>query len=335
MAKRWVAGALVATIVLAGCSGSGGSDSADETTTTKAAETTTSTTAVDLSAVGGDYQDAIEVVDGAIDDEVETRDAFAAENDLDGSIDSTRDVRNDLYDFDGAVRKLDLPADQQSAANDVLTETGRYIEVLDGFQEVTDIDGYNAQLGDEADARIAWYEAVNALADDLEVDGVENDVDDSTSVSDTTTTETADEEVQAGDTVETSTVSIEVPEGFVATASSTIEMTGDDGATVGIYSVDPDSGTTLEDVAETSADGTAEKNDYELIGGHEEMTVGDYDALGYAFDDGDGNTIVDIYFEAEDSAGGQWHLVSVEAPKGSIDQVMESVEAVLDTVVVS
>ncbi|MGN6696492.1 MAG: hypothetical protein ACTHN0_20095 [Aquihabitans sp.] len=334
MAKRWVAGALVATFVLAGCSGSGGSDSADETTTTKAAETTTSTTEVDLSEVGADYQDAIEEVDGAIDDEVETRDAFAAENDLDGGIDSTRDVRNDLYDFDGAVRKLDLPDDQKSAANDVLTETGRYIEVLDGYQEVTDIDGYNAQLDDEADARVAWYEAVNALADELEVDGVENDIDDS-SGSDTTTTEPSDEEVQAGDTVETSTVSMEVPEGFVATASSTIEMTGDDGATVGVYSVYPDSGTTLEDVAEASADGTAEKNDYELIGGHEEMTVGDYDALGYAFDDGEGNPIVDIYFEAEDSAGGQWHLVSIEAPEGSIDQVMESVEAVLDTVVVS
>jgi hypothetical protein len=334
MAKRWMAAAIVATFVLAGCSSSG-SDGADKTTTTKAeAESTTSTTAVDLSEVGADYQDAIEEADGAIDDEIAARDAFAAENDLDGGIDSTRDVRNDLFDFDAAMRKLDLPDDQQSAANDVLTETGRYIEVLDGYQELTDIDGYNAQLDDEAEVRVAWYEAVNALADQLEVDGIDNDLD-SSSEGSTTTTEPADEEVQAGDTVETSTVSIEVPEGFVATASSTIEMTGDDGATVGIYTVYPDSGTTLEDVAEASADGTADKNDYELIGGHEEMTVGDYDALGYAFDDGDGNTIVDIYFEAEDATGNKWHLVSIEAPEKSIDQVMESVEAVLDTVVVS
>jgi len=335
MTKRWMAGALVTTVLLAGCGGGSGSEGADDPTTTKApaAESTTTTTEVDLSEAAGDFQTAAEAADEAIADEIETRDGYAADNDLDGGIDSTRDLRNDLFDFDAEVREIEVPADQQAGVNDVLTETGRYIEVLDGYQEITDVDGYNAQLDDEAEARVAWYEAVNALADDLDADGIENEIDGGAST--TEPADDSDEEVAAGDTLETSTASMEVPEGFSGPATFPIRLTNEDGATVGISNVFDDEATTLEEVAASSAEGAADKNGYEVIGSHEEMTVGEYDALGWAFDDGDGTTIVDIYFEAEDSAGGQWHVVTVEASEDDIDQVMEAVEAVLDTVVIS
>ena len=335
MAKRWMVGALVTTVLLAGCGGSGGGSEASDapTTTTKAeAAATTTTTEVDLSEVGDEYQALIEKADGAIDDEIVTRDDFASQNDLSGGIDSTRDLRNELFDFDAAVRKLDVPEDQAGAVNDVLTETGSYIAVLDDYLGITEIADYNTQLDDEADARTAWYEAVNALADELEVDGIDNEVD---GAGDTTTTTSTDDEVEAGDTVETTTASMEVPEGFTATAAASIQMTDEDGATIGLYGLYPDEADSLSQVAKTSAEGAAEKNGYEIVGGPEDLEVGDYDAIGYAYDDGDGNSIVDIFFEAEDSAGSNWHLISVEAPEKDMDGVMAALEAVLDTVVIS
>lgn len=335
MTTRWMAGAVVAAVVLAGCGGSGGgSDAGDATTTTKAtAASTTSTTEADLSEVGEEYQSLVEDADGAIDDEIAVRDEFAAQNDLSGGVDSTRDLRNELFDFDAAVRKLDVPEDQAGAVNDVLTETGSYIAVLDDYLDITEISEYNTQLDDEADARGAWYEAVNALADALGVAGVENEVDGSGTGS--TTTTTAEEAVEAGDTVETSTASMEVPEGFTATAAATIQMTDGDGATIGLFNVYPDDADSLAEVAKASAEGAAEKNGYEIIGGPEDIEVGDDDAVGYAYDDGDGNSIVDIFFEGKDATGAEWHVISVEAPEKDIDAVMEALEAVLDTVVIS
>ena len=339
MAKRWMAGALVAAAVLSGCSSDGGSDGAKDekktTTTAEPAPEATTTTEVDLGEVGEAYQDEVETADDAIHDELEVRDGFAAENDLDGAIDSSKDLRNELFEFDEAVRELEVPDDQASGVNEVLTETGRYIEALDGYVEVSDIAGYNEQLDAEADARIGWYVAVNELAEDLDVDGAENDIDAASESPSTDDTDDTDEEVPAGETIGTGTASMEVPEGFTATAAAVIEMTSEDGATLGLYNVYQDSADTLEEAAEASSSGAAEKNGYEVIGGPEEMEVGEYPALGYAMDDGEGNTLVDIYFEAEDAAGVQWHVISVVAPEDDIDAVMESVEAVLDTVVIS
>lgn len=333
MGKRAIAGAVMAAVVLAGCGGSGGSSSDEPAKTTTTAEATTTTTAVDTAAASEDYQDALEDVDAAIDDEIVVRDDFAAENDLDGAIDSSKDLRNALFDFDAVVREIEVPKDQQSAVNEVLTETGSYIEVLDDYLEVTDIPGYNDQLEAEAEARGAWYEAANALADDLEADGVDNEVDEGASAS--SDEPVGDEEVPAGEVVATSTASIEVPEGFTGTGVSTIELTGPNGVTAGLYSVFPESGTTIDEVAADSANGAAEKNDLEITAGPRNVALGDYTAVGYAFEAADGISILDFYFEAEDSAGNQWHVLTIEGPDSEIQDATSALQAVFPTLQIS
>ena len=332
MGKRWIAGVVAATWFLAACGASGGSD-ADPTTTTKPKIAATTTTEDPTAEVGADFQELAEQANEAMTQEATARDQFAADNDLQGAIDSTRDLRNELYDFDAAVRDLDVPKANASAANDVLTENGRYIEVLDGFLEVEDIPAYNDQLSKESEVRTAWLDAVNALADDLGTDGIESTVGgDGSSDDETTTTVAEEEQVQAGDTVSDGSLSIEVPKGFTATASSVITMEDDKGSTIGIYSVYPESATKLADVAKDSAEGAAEKNDYEIVGGPEDLEVGDFKAIGYSSKAPDGTMIVDVYFDTEVDADNRFRVISVEVSEGNIDDVMSAVEAVAPTV---
>lgn len=333
MGKRWIAGVVAATWFVTACGGSGGSD-ADPTTTTKPKAAETTTTVDDAAEVGADFQALAEDANDAIDEEAGARDEFAADNDLEGAIDSTRDLRNDLYDFDSGVRDLEVPEADASAVNDVLTETGRYIEVLDGFLEVEDIPAYNDQLDQEAEVRDAWVEAVNALAEDLGTDGIESTVgDDGSSDDDTTTTEPADEEVQAGDTISDGSLSIEVPEGFTATATSVIEMEHESGATAGIYTVFPDDGVdTLEDVAKASAEGAADKNGFTIDAGPEELEVGDLDAIGYSLSDDDGMQYISIYFDTEVDDTTRWRVISVDVSEDDVEDVMSAIEAAAPTV---
>jgi hypothetical protein len=329
MSKRWIAGVVAATWFVAACGGSGGKG-ADPTTTTKpkAAETTTT---VDTSKqVGEDFQALAEDANDAIQEEATARDDFAAENDLDGAIESTRDLRNDLFDFDKGVRDLEFPDDHASAVNEVLSATGSYIDLLDGFLEIEDIPAYNDQLDKEADVRDAWTEAVNALADDLGTDGISSSVGDD---DDTTTTEPdTEDEVQAGDTISDGTLSIEVPEGFTATAGATIQMEHESGAMLGIYTTFPESATTLEDVAKDSAEGAADKNDWEIVGGPEDLEVGDFDAIGYSLKDDDGMIHISIYFDTEVEGQSRWRDISVDVSEDDVDTVMSAVEAVAPTV---
>ncbi|WP_421118022.1 hypothetical protein ACE2AJ_11500 [Aquihabitans daechungensis] len=327
MTKRWIAGVVAATWLVAGCSGSGGDD-ADSTTTTKAEAAETTTTVDPTAEVGEDFQALAETADEAIDEEATTRDEFAAENDLEGAIDSTRDLRNDLFDFDAAVRELDVPEEYASEVNDVLTETARYIEVLDGFVEVTDIPAYNDQLDEESEVRDSWTESVNVLAESLGTDGLGTD--DGGDDDDPPSEEA--EIVDAGGTVTDGTLSMEVPEGFTGTDGATIQMEHESGALLGIYSVYPESATTLEDVAKESIEGAAEKNGFEITAGPEELEVGDFQAIGYSSTATDGTMMVDVYFDTEVDADNRFRVISVEVSEDDIDEVMSAVEAAAPTV---
>ncbi len=327
MTKRWIAGVVAVMWLVAGCSGSGGKD-ADPTTTTKAKAAETTTTVDPTAEVGADFQALSETADAAIDEEATTRDEFAAENDLQGATDSTRDLRNDLFDFDGAVRDLDVPKEYASELNDVLTETGRYIEQLDAFLEVTDIPAYNDQLDAETAVRDDWTAAVNALADALGTAGLSTD----TGSTDDTTPTTEEEVIEAGGTVTDGTLSMEVPKGFTGTDGATIQMEHESGATLGVYSVYPESATTLDAAAKESAEGAADKNGYEILSGPEELEVGDFKAIGYSSKAEDGTVIVDIYFDTEVDADNRWRVISVEVSQDDIDAVMSAVEAVAPTV---
>ena len=322
MAKRWIAGLVAATWLVAGCSSNGGTDADTTTTKAKAAETTT--TSPDAAA-GKEFQALAETTDGAIDDEATTRDDFAAQNDLDGAIDSTRDLRNDLFDFDAAVRALDISDEHASEVNDVLTATGRYIEELDAFLDLTDIPAYNDQLDAETTVRDDWTTAVNALADSLGTDGIGTE--DLTGDDTTTTTTTDDEVVEAGGTVTDGTLSMEVPKGFTGSDGATIQMEHESGATLGIYSVYPETATTLEAVAKESAEGAADKNGDVITAGPEDLEVGDFKAIGYSSKAEDGTLIVDIYFDTEVDADNRFRVITVEVAAEDIDTVMSAVEA--------
>ena len=50
---------------------------------------------------------------------------------------------------------------------------------------------------------------------------------------------------------------------------------------------------TLDAVAKESAEGAAEKNGYEIVGGPEDLEVGDYEAVGYAYEDDEGTSMVE------------------------------------------
>lgn len=331
MRVRWMVTAVaVATLGVAGCGAGGGSDAEDATTTTKAKETTT-TEAANIDA--GAFQVLFEDANDAIVAETEARNAFADESDLDGAIESSTELRSDLYTFDGAVRELDLE-DEQELVNELLTASGTYIEVLDGFVEVTDISGYNEQFDAETEARIAFYDAGNALAEALDQEGVPNELDEPSDDEEDTgdDPETLAEEIPAGEVVNDGSFALEVPEGFTATVGAVIEMTHEGGATLGIYNVQPQGGADdLESVAAASSAGAVEKNDYEVIGEGEELEVGDLPAIGYAYDDGFGNTLIDVYFQAEDATGEEWHVISVTVPEDQVDEVMDAVEAVMPT----
>jgi len=332
MTKRWIAGVVAATWLVAGCSGSGGKD-ADPTTTTKAKAAETTTTVDPTAEVGAEFQALAETADAAIDDEAAARDEFAADNDLEGGIDSTRDLRNDLFDFDAAVRDLDVPDEYASEVNDVLTETARYIEVLDGFIEITDIPGYNDQLDQESEVRDAWTESVNTLAEGLGTEGIGTEDDNADDSGDDDPPADEGEAVEAGDTISDGTLSMEVPEGFTATnVGAVIQMEHETGAVLGIYTSYPESATTLEDVAKESSEGAADKNDWEIVAGPEELDVGEFDGVGYSLKDADGMLYISIYFDTGQDGSSRWRVISVDVSEDDVEEVMSAVEAAAATV---
>lgn len=330
--NKSIAAAVAAGFLLVSCGASGGSsDGASAPTTTEVPSTTATTTTVAEAAFDAEaFQELIVGADRSVDDEAGVRDGFAADGDVAGATESASDLRFALDLFDQDLRALDVPASQQEVMNEVLTANGAFIEALDGYVGVTDVDGYNAQLDAEAEVRAAWYEALNDAAEAFGTDGIESDLgalaDDDPGGD--------DEPIPAGEVAATGTASMEVPVGFEATVAAVIEMEDGNGARIGLYNVTSDA-TTLADVAQQSAEGGAEKNGYEITGGPEEMQVGDYDALAYYFDYGDGTLGLSLYFEAEDAAGSRWHVLAVDAPDTEIEQVGAAVEAVLPTVTIT
>jgi hypothetical protein len=180
---RRLAAAAVAATLLASCGSSGGSDAA-KTEAKAPAKTTTTTTEVPLEKAGEEFQDLIEDADAAITDESDARDAFAQENDLEGAIDSTGDLKDALEDFRAGLEDLEVPEDVQATIDSVDETTEAYIEALEGYAEVTEISEYNEQLDLESGANEDWYGEVADAAEELEVDGLDTEGADTTSGSD-------------------------------------------------------------------------------------------------------------------------------------------------------
>lgn len=329
--KKNVAAAVAAGFLLVSCGASGGgSDAASPSTTTRPPSTTTTTAAEDDAFDSAAFEELIVGADRSVEYEAGVRDEFATDGDVLGAAESASDLRFALNLFDEDLRELDVPASQQEVMNEVLTANGSFIEVLDGYAAVTDVDGYNEQLAAEAAVRADWYDVLNEAAEAFGVTGIESDLATGTDESEPSD----DEPIPAGEVAATGTASMEVPEGFEADTAAVIEMENNTGAFIGLYNVTSDA-TTLADVAEQSAQGGAEKNGYEITGGPEPMQVGDYDAIAYYFDYGDGTLALSLYFEAVDSAGSRWHVLSVEADETEIEQVGAAVEAVLPTVTIT
>lgn len=330
--------AVTATVVaglLAGCSSKGGDDAKETTTTAAPAEETTTTEAgPDLEELGGQVQDLLETADAAIDEEADARDAFAEENDLDGAIDSTRDLRATLYDVDADLRDLELPDELSEELNALLTANGGFIDALDGFLEIEDIPAYNDQLDLESEARVQWYEAAAELADALEIDGVENDIAaDDPGGDDEPVSEDV---IGAGEIAGDDYISIQVPEGFTASSGFPIEMTDANGNTVGVYEVGEDSpDQTLEERAAAYADGVAEKNGYQILGDPEVDTIGGYPGIGYAFAVDESTSAIEIVFEAPSSVGTRFHVISVQVADADLEAVIDALTAVEDTLTVA
>jgi hypothetical protein len=333
--KKNVAAAVAAGCLLVSCGASGGgSDAASPSTTARPPSTTTTTAVEDDAFDSAAFEELIVGADRSVEYEAGVRDGFATDGDVAGAAESASDLRFALNLFDEDLRELDVPASQQEVMNAVLTANGSFIEVLDGYAAVTDADGYNEQLAAEAAVRSDWYDVLNEAAEAFGVTGIESDLDAGTGGEPSDDGPSDDEPIPAGEIAATGTASMEVPEGFEATTAAVIEMENGTGALVGLYNVTSDA-TTLADVAQQSAQGAAEKNGFEITGGPEEMQVGAYDAIAYYFDYGDGTLALSLYFEAEDSAGSRWHVLSVEADESEIEQVGAAVEAVLPTVTIT
>ena len=315
-------------LVSCGASGDESSDGEKSPTTTTTAKATT-TTEVETEFDPAAFQELIVGADRSIDYEADVRDGFAEDSDVPGAAESASDLRVALNLFDEELRDLEIPDELQEAMNELLTANGSFIEVLDGYADVTEVDDYNDQLAAEAEVRTAWYEAVGDAADAFGTDGVESDFETASDDNDPSS-----ETIPAGDVAETSTASMEVPEGFEATAAAVIQMENSTGALVGLYNVSSDA-TTLDAVAKQAAENGADKDGAEITGGPEKATVGDYDAISYYLDYGDGTVGLSVYFEAEDSAGAQWHVLSVLADADEIEEVAAAVEAVSDTVIIT
>ncbi|MCU1369755.1 MAG: hypothetical protein JWO77_949 [Ilumatobacteraceae bacterium] len=330
--KKNVVAAIAAGFLLASCGASGGEsgDRPPPTTTTTSAPASTTSAVVDDEFDGDAFQELIVGADRSVDYEAGVRDGFAEDGDVPGAAESAGDLRFALNLFDEQLRELEVPASLQTTMNEVLTANGTFIEVLDGYVGVTEVDQYNDQLDAEAEARSGWYEALNSAAEAFGTDGIESDFEASTDDGGAPT----DEVIPAGEVAETGTASMEVPEGFEATAVAVIEMENGNGARIGLYTLDPDA-TTLPDVAQQSVENGADKDGYEITGGPEETTVGDYEAIAYYFDYGDGTVGRSLYFEAEDSAGARWHVLSLDADDTEIEEVSAALESVLDTVTIT
>lgn len=325
--------------VVAGCSTSGGDDAEPATTTTEAPaeETTTTEAEADLEAVGAEVQDLLDTVNLAVEEEAAARDAFAAENELDSAIDSTRDLRAALYDTDADLRDLDLPDELSEELNALLTANGGYIDALDGFLEVEDIPAYNDQLDLETEARLQWYDAAAELAAALEIDGVENPVDDGSDEPATdepaTDDPVADDEylMEAGTFAGDENTSLRVPEGFRGTDEYPIRMIDEDGNTIQIFSIaDEGPDQTLDDAAAAESAATVEQFGYEVIGGPESDSFGIYPAVAYAYAIDDATTGIDILLEAETPVD-RFHFVSITVANEDVDAVLASLEAVADS----
>lgn len=333
--RRW-AGVVVVPVALlmASCGTSGGQS--DATATTKPPAKTT-TTLAEPPKGGEEVQQLLESIDEAIAAEAAARDELAKTTTVIGLVESTESIRADLFDFDADLRDVEVADDARRPMNALLEANGAYIAVLDDYFGVQEIAEYNAQIEAELAARSDWYDAIAPLAEVLEIDGVPSpfdQVDDSSSTTEPDG-ETSSDEIPAGSIAESSTASIEVPEGFTATAAVVVEMEDDNGSLVGIYTVTSDTATTLEEAAAEASSGAAEKNGYTITGGPEPFDVGSYPGIAYYLDLGDGLAGLDIYFEAEATGSSSWHVVSIEAATDDIEQVAAAVEAVLPTLTVS
>ncbi|HEX2576100.1 MAG TPA: hypothetical protein VHK88_07105, partial [Aquihabitans sp.] len=350
-------------VLLAACGSSGGDGDAAATTTTEAAaaaqaapstteaeEATTDADAgaeaeadVDADEAGEDYQALVEDMDATIDDESSARDAAAAENDLDAAIEGIGELRDKLFAFDEELRDLEVPDDAVEAINAVLEADGAYIEVLDEYAAITEISEYNELLDPEEGARDDWEDAVNAAAEELDVDGVEEGLNGEgqggVTEGDGTEDEGAEEEtdvasnegVSAGETISSGSWSMEVPEGFTGSeVGGILSMTGPNDSVLGLYTVTPQGGaTTLEDVAKNSIEGGAAKNGYEITGGPETAQVGSYEGVSYYYVYDGGTAGIDIYFQADD---GDFYLVSLDGADTDMEVLSTALAEVLPTV---
>lgn len=341
-----------ALVLVTGCGASGGSDGATTTTKAKAATTTevaeTTTTEPDEIEGAEEFQALVEGIDASIDSEAAARDEAAAENDLDTALLGISDLRDVLYEFDGDLRDLDVADDAVESINAVLEANGEYIAVLDDFNGITEIPEYNDTLDREAEVRDAWEEAVNDAAKELDVDGIEEGLAESGSTGGDDPAEPggsggpSDEEiianrednqgVEAGETITSTDASMTVPEGFTGTQEGPLTMSGPNGAQLGLYSVSGEEGEDLAAIAKDYVEGAADKNGYKITGGPEDTPVGDFEGVAYYYEYDDGRVAYDVFFEAPDSAGNQFHVLNLTASAEDAEELVAAVTEVLDTI---
>ena len=185
---------LVAPLALVAACGSGGSDASSTTTAAPTTtEATTTTTEVDTKAIGEEFQGLVDDADDAISQETSDRDELAANNGLDGAIDSTAGLQDELVSFQSDLSEIELPESEEDsidALNALDDATADYIDALAGYQDVSDIPGYNDQLDVEAKAAKAWRSAVADAAEALGVDGIDQgDASDDSSSSDSSSSD--------------------------------------------------------------------------------------------------------------------------------------------------
>ncbi|HWJ63226.1 MAG TPA: hypothetical protein VNS19_14745 [Acidimicrobiales bacterium] len=220
---------LVAPLAFVAACGSGGSEA--DSTTTAAPTTTEATTTTEVSAdeAGEAFQDLVEDADDAIADEQADRDAFAAENDVDGAVESAAGLQADIEDFQAELAHLEVPTDAQDAIDELDDVTTDYVDALAGYEDVAEVSEYNDQLDEERDAESAWRDAVAEAADVLGVDGLSGDDerDDSGSSSGVSEADSDDESASSGpitgDGSEYCLQDGDLPAGF-------LPLTGDDNA---------------------------------------------------------------------------------------------------------
>ncbi|WP_421119986.1 hypothetical protein ACE2AJ_01100 [Aquihabitans daechungensis] len=131
--------------------------------TTTVEATTTTSPEVTLDEAGEELQSLIDDAQDALDKEAVDRDALAGEAPLEASIESAVGLADDLEAFKAELADIEVP-EEADEAEDAIEELDdavtAYIEVLVGYEGISEIPEYNEQYAEEIDADADWQEAV-------------------------------------------------------------------------------------------------------------------------------------------------------------------------------